>query len=53
MSAAAGRRLLMIEQGGRGGVADYTAELVAALAAEGWTVTLATAADHRYPSARG
>ena len=38
----------MIEQGGRGGVADYTAELVAALAAEGWTVTLATAADHRY-----
>jgi glycosyltransferase involved in cell wall biosynthesis len=50
MSAAAGRRLLMIEQGGRGGVSDYTAELVAALAAEGWSVTLATAADHRYPS---
>jgi glycosyltransferase involved in cell wall biosynthesis len=53
MSAAAGRRLLMIEQGGRGGVSDYTAELVAALAAEGWTVTLATAADHRYPPAQG
>jgi glycosyltransferase involved in cell wall biosynthesis len=48
MSASSGRRLLMIEQGGRGGVADYTAELVAALAAEGWTVTLATAADHRF-----
>jgi len=48
MSARAGRRLLMIEQGGRGGVADYTADLIAALAAEGWTVTLATAADHRY-----
>ena len=60
MSAAAGRlsagsrrRLLMIEQGGRGGVSDYTAELVAALAAEGWVVTLATAADHSYPPAQG
>jgi glycosyltransferase involved in cell wall biosynthesis len=48
MIARAERRLLMIEQGGRGGVADYTAELVAALAGEGWTVTLATAADHCY-----
>jgi glycosyltransferase involved in cell wall biosynthesis len=53
MSAGAGRRLLMVEQGGRGGVADYTAELTAALAAEGWRVTLATAADHRYPPADG
>jgi glycosyltransferase involved in cell wall biosynthesis len=53
MGARAGRRLLMIEQGGRGGVADYTAELVAALAAEGWTVTLATAADHRYRPTEG
>ena len=43
----------MIEQGGRGGVADYTGELVAALAAEGWQVTLATAADHRYPAIDG
>ena len=43
----------MIEQGGRGGVSDYTAELVAALAAEGWNVTLATAADHRYQPAQG
>jgi glycosyltransferase involved in cell wall biosynthesis len=53
MSAARGRRLLMIEQGGRGGVTDYTADLVAAIAAEGWSVTLATAADHRYPAVDG
>jgi D-inositol-3-phosphate glycosyltransferase len=53
MSAAPGRRLLMIEQGGRGGVSDYTADLVAALAGEGWSVTLATAADHRYPPIDG
>ncbi len=53
MGVGAGRRLLMIEQGGRGGVADYTAELVAALAAEGWSVTLATAADHRYAAIEG
>jgi glycosyltransferase involved in cell wall biosynthesis len=43
----------MVEQGGRGGVADYTAELVAALAAQGWSVTLATAADHRYGEIAG
>jgi glycosyltransferase involved in cell wall biosynthesis len=53
MSRADGRRLLMVEQGGRGGVSDYTAELVAALAAEGWAVTLATAADHRYRPVQG
>jgi len=53
MSSTAGRRLLMIEQGGRGGVTDYTADLVAALADEGWKVTLATAADHRYPAVAG
>jgi glycosyltransferase involved in cell wall biosynthesis len=47
------RRLLMVEQGGRGGVTDYTSELVRALAAEGWEVTLATAADHLYPPAEG
>jgi glycosyltransferase involved in cell wall biosynthesis len=50
---AAGRRLLMIEQGGRGGVADYTAELTRALGAAGWQVQLATAADHRYRPAPG
>ena len=48
-----GRRLLMIEQGGRGGVADYTAELTRALAARGWQVDLATADDHRYRPAPG
>ncbi len=42
------RRLLMIEQGGRGGVADYTAALVRALADQGWSVTLVTATDHLY-----
>jgi glycosyltransferase involved in cell wall biosynthesis len=43
----------MIEQGGRGGVADYTAELTRALAAQGWSVTLASADDHRYPPIDG
>lgn len=53
MSAAPRRRLLMIEQGGRGGVTDYTAELVRALAAEGWSIALASADDHLYPSIHG
>ncbi len=48
MSERPGRRLLMIEQGGRGGVADYTTALVTGLVGEGWTVTLATADDHLY-----
>ncbi len=43
----------MVEQGGRGGVADYTADLTRALAAEGWQITLATAADHRYQPVSG
>jgi D-inositol-3-phosphate glycosyltransferase len=47
------RRLLIVEQGGRGGVADYTAELARALAAEGWRVSLATAEDYRYPPMPG
>ncbi len=38
----------MIEQTGRGGIADYTAELSRALVEAGWRVDLATAADHRY-----
>jgi glycosyltransferase involved in cell wall biosynthesis len=45
--------VLVIEQGGRGGVADYTAALVAALAAAGASVDLATATDHRYAFAAG
>ena len=43
----------MIEQGGRGGVADYTAQLTRALAEAGWQVSLATAADHLYEPAPG
>src|SRR5271155_5830165 len=46
-------RLLMIEQGGRGGVADYTAQLTRALAAEGWQIDLATADDHLYEPVPG
>jgi glycosyltransferase involved in cell wall biosynthesis len=43
----------MVEQGGRGGVADYTAELTRALGSAGWLVQLATAEDHRYQPAPG
>ena len=43
----------MIEQGGRGGVADYTGELVRALAARGWAIDLATADDHLYEPVDG
>lgn len=53
MSAEQHKRLLMIEVGGRGGVADYTEELSRALAALGWSITLATASDHLYPSMEG
>ena len=50
---ADGPRVLMVEQGGRGGVADYTSELTRALGAKGFQVCLATAADHRYQPAPG
>ncbi len=43
----------MIEQGGRGGVADYTGALVRALAARGWRIDLATADDHLYGQIEG
>jgi glycosyltransferase involved in cell wall biosynthesis len=43
----------MIEQGGRGGVADYTGALARALAARGWEIDLATADDHLYEPAEG
>lgn len=46
-------RVVMVEQGGRGGVADYTAELTRALGAAGWQVELATADDHLYRPAPG
>jgi glycosyltransferase involved in cell wall biosynthesis len=43
----------MVEQGGRGGEADYTAELTRELAALGWDVVVATADDHLYRPAEG
>jgi glycosyltransferase involved in cell wall biosynthesis len=46
-------RVVLVEEGGVGGVADYTAELAAALARAGWHVDVATARDHQYPSAPG
>jgi glycosyltransferase involved in cell wall biosynthesis len=45
--------VLLVEEGGVGGVADYTAELAAALARAGWRVDVATARDHGYPPALG
>lgn len=42
------RSVLLVEQGGRGGVADYTDCLAAALAERGLQVILATAQDNRY-----
>jgi glycosyltransferase involved in cell wall biosynthesis len=53
MSRAPADRVLLIEEGGVGGVAEYTAELAAALARAGWDVHVATARDHRYPAAPG
>lgn len=45
--------VLIVEQGGRGGVADYTGCLARALAARGIQVTVATAADNRYRTVPG
>jgi glycosyltransferase involved in cell wall biosynthesis len=45
--------VLLVEEGGVGGVADYAAELAAALARAGCRVDVATARDHAYPSAPG
>jgi glycosyltransferase involved in cell wall biosynthesis len=45
--------VLIVEQGGRGGVADYTACLARALAERGIPVTVATAGDHRYRTVPG
>jgi glycosyltransferase involved in cell wall biosynthesis len=47
------RGVLIVEQGGRGGVADYTGQLAAGLARLGVPVSIATAADHLYPDAPG
>ena len=38
--------VLLVEEGGIGGVADYTEALAGALAAAGWQVRLATGRDH-------
>ncbi|HSZ05103.1 MAG TPA: glycosyltransferase family 4 protein [Solirubrobacteraceae bacterium] len=45
-TAAEGRRVLMVEEGGIGGVASYTDALAGAIAAAGWDVRLATGRDH-------
>ncbi len=42
------RGVMILEQGGRGGVTDYTASLAAGLADRGWKVQIATASDHLY-----
>jgi glycosyltransferase involved in cell wall biosynthesis len=42
------RGVLIVEQGGRGGFADYTGSLARALADRGVPITLATADDHLY-----
>ncbi len=45
--------VLIVEQGGRGGIADYTGCLAGALAARGIPVTIATAGDHLYGALPG
>ena len=52
-SALHAHGVLIVEQVGRGGVADYTALLAAALASRGLPVTIASAADHLYRPAPG
>jgi glycosyltransferase involved in cell wall biosynthesis len=44
---------MIIEEGGRGGVADYTIELASALTGLGQPVELVTASDHLYPPMSG
>jgi glycosyltransferase involved in cell wall biosynthesis len=45
--------VLMIEEGGRGGVHDYTESLVGAMVALGQPVVLVTASDHLLPELDG
>ena len=45
--------VLLVEQGGRGGIADYTGCLSSALARRGVPVIVATADDHRFGALTG
>ena len=45
--------VVIVEQGGRGGVADYTGQLARALRDQGVAVELATATDHHYRALEG
>ena len=47
------RTVMLLEPLGRGGIADYTGELAAALAARGTDVLVVTAADHLYEGRTG
>jgi len=47
------RPVLMIEEGGRGGVIDYTRSLVGAMVELGQPVELVTASDHLLPELDG
>jgi glycosyltransferase involved in cell wall biosynthesis len=46
MPSTTAHSVLLIEEGGVGGVANYTDELAGAIAAAGWKVHLATGYDH-------
>jgi glycosyltransferase involved in cell wall biosynthesis len=46
MSSTGTRSVLLIEEGGIGGVASYTDELAGAIAVTGWDVHLASGCDH-------
>ena len=48
-----GRRVLVVEEGGFGGVAEYTDELTRALPSVGWEVDLVTATENSYAPAGG
>jgi glycosyltransferase involved in cell wall biosynthesis len=52
-TGAAQRSVLLLEEGGQGGVAAYTAELAAALARAGWLVHVASSRDNELPAAPG
>lgn len=51
--AMPGPSILIVEEGGRGGVANYSAQLAGAIARCGWEVRVATARDHHFPPTPG